>query len=1309
MRIREALQMAAVLLGCREVNLAKPDQQPRSAWKKLSARLAVAFVLVAALCALFHRPVILALIRTIAPRVAAMNHLRLEFAVEGNPLSGLSFTDVRITPVGRTPVNQIRIGSLRAAYSFGNLLRLGSGGFFKNLAAADVTIEVTDLRDEIRHDFSMGMHQILEIPALLPESVDVRNVNVVTHFHDGDFVLRDGNLFLDPNKNGYARVTRLQIPNQEAWKNLDAAATLKNDVLVLRGPSLAEDTVVENLTWDASHFADGRIDASLHGSLFGGTLAMELQNQKNGAHFNTSLRVTAENAALQGLGRVVKSPAPLGGRIAHFDAHVTGDLNTPNSWTGSAQTTIDEPAFGALKAASGTAKLTLENGAVKLDPVELLSRENHALANARGQMPARIEEIPNTALDGSFDINTPDISLLHPALLQGAATAQGNFRLRKRKFSGGITANATEIGSEKFDASQIDISLDVTIPPANDKAQSAFSDELAGHLTAQIQDVRVGHFAFDSARVAAEYKDGWLHLKPLALLRGENTASLRGTLHLPRDFLKIAGTDFNLGFAISAPDAAGFSAESDLTGFKGAIQSSGHLARRDGIFDGQINADCKNLSFGDFNTESLNLAVSVENSVADIHSLALRLNAKNEIAGAGKIGLRAPFDYSGKLHADIPDLAIFTPVLEALGNPKRVAGALTFDWDGGGNVAEMRHSGTVQLKLSEGKYGALQPLAAEIAGKYSPESANIPVLHVVAGKTDTKAHLTLHDTELAVSDILVLQAGVKVLGGGLTMPLDLRTPANRASLIPKDGKIFANLVSEEFDLDALPGMVKQQSPLKGAVKFSLNADGTASNLNANILVRGRNLQAKATPLLAPASLELNCDLKANQLSLNGTLQQPAISPVQIRGVLPFSPLEFFKDGKIDANSPVELSVKMPRTAAPVFAQIAPGIRYIEGAMEIDVRAGGTFARPDFSGAAYFDFPAVRMSDPATPSLNGFRAGLEFVNNDLIVRNFGGELSGGPFNIAGKMHFEKLDAAELDLRLTSQGALLIRNETLTVRADSDIKIAGPFTAAKVTGAIGLTKCSFFRDIDLLPIDLPGRPAPKPSSEIRPGFSLKPPFAGWTFDVAIRSDDPFLIRGNLASGAATADLKLVGTGFAPSLTGSVHLDKFTASLPFSRLTVDHGYLYFSDENPFVPTLDIQGVSSLRDYNIRVYISGTPEKPVTLFMSDPPLPQEQIIALLGTGATAEELTDKSGVLVGRAAMLVFQKFYRKILKQKPSETETFLNRFDLDPSTVDPRTGRQGVSARFKINDNFYITGDADTEGGFRGQLKYLRRYR
>src|SRR5438552_18940627 len=97
---------------------------------------------------------------------------------------------------------------------------------------------------------------------------------------------------------------------------------------------------------------------------------------------------------------------------------------------------------------------------------------------------------------------------------------------------------------------------------------------------------------------------------------------------------------------------------------------------------------------------------------------------------------------------------------------------------------------------------------------------------------------------------------------------------------------------------------------------------------------------------------------------------------------------------------------------------------------------------------------------------------------------------------------------------------------------------------------MTNSHFLKTIDLIPIGLPGRPAPQPPSA-RPEFSFpEPPFRDWKFDVAIKTKDPVVIRGNLATGGAIGDLKLTGTGLRPGLLGTVLLEDVEATLPFSR---------------------------------------------------------------------------------------------------------------------------------------------------------------
>ena len=258
---------------------------------------------------------------------------------------------------------------------------------------------------------------------------------------------------------------------------------------------------------------------------------------------------------------------------------------------------------------------------------------------------------------------------------------------------------------------------------------------------------------------------------------------------------------------------------------------------------------------------------------------------------------------------------------------------------------------------------------------------------------------------------------------------------------------------------------------------------------------------------------------------------------------------------------------------------------------------------------------------------------------------------------------------------------------------------------------MTKSRFFKDIDILPIGLPGRPAPQPPAEPAPISFASPPLRDWTFDVAVKTADPFLIQGNLANGRTVLDLKLAGTGLKPWLDGSVRIEQLMTSLPFSRLEITSGNIYFTAAKPFVPQLDIRGESTIRDYRVNVYISGDASNPQALFTSDPPLPQSEIVALIATGATTQELTGDPNALAGRAGLLVAQKLYRKIFKKnEPSQPkDTLFGNVQFDVGAPDPHSGQQSVQLRMPLGERLVLSGGVDVGGDFRGQLKYLVKFK
>ncbi|MGZ5004836.1 MAG: translocation/assembly module TamB domain-containing protein, partial [Chthoniobacterales bacterium] len=428
--------------------------------------------------------------------------------------------------------------------------------------------------------------------------------------------------------------------------------------------------------------------------------------------------------------------------------------------------------------------------------------------------------------------------------------------------------------------------------------------------------------------------------------------------------------------------------------------------------------------------------------------------------------------------------------------------------------------------------------------------------------------------------------------------------------------------------------------------------------------------------------------------------------------LPLNVGRILDEKKFDENTPITAKVEMPRSSVNFVRQFVPALERVDGDLALNVNVNGTIAKPTLSGSADTKINVARFSNATLPALTNFTARLAFTNDTLNLENFRGDLAGGPFTVTGRITFPKLTQPNLDLQLKADAVLVARNDDLTARADANLRVAGPLTSATVSGNVAITNSQFLKNIDLIPIGLPGRPAPgpKPPADTRDFSFPNPPLRDWKFDVAVKTKDPFMIRGNLANGGAIVDVKLTGTGFQPKIEGSVRLQNVEATLPFSRLEIHQGFIYFNPADPFNPGIDLQGTSLVRDYTVRVYVYGTANEPQAIFNSEPPLPQEEIISLLATGTTREELLSGGNVLAGRAIMLLGQELYRKIFKKgQATQPNSVFDKLQVDVGNVDPRTGQQTATARFRVNEKIQLIGDIGVQGDFRGTVKYLIRFR
>ena len=657
----------------------------------------------------------------------------------------------------------------------------------------------------------------------------------------------------------------------------------------------------------------------------------------------------------------------------------------------------------------------------------------------------------------------------------------------------------------------------------------------------------------------------------------------------------------------------------------------------------------------------------------------------------------------------------------------KLGGALEVHWQAQGNFAKpdqggTQYSGGGTVAAHAVQYNAVGPLEADVRGKYSQQVIDFPVIYVGSNGLEFRSTVALKDQLARIDKISLKEGTTELLAGYVQIPLDLTKLSAPGGPVPDVDKIDVNVASKPLDLEKLLDSVdktaKTRTPLRGNLQLQIDAHGSLSKIVAEVKLAARSVHSTGLPTLRPADADVGIFLKDNRLSLDTSVRQPQINALTIKGNVPVNLQALAASKGLDPNAPVVLSINLPRSDLGFLAGVTKAVRFIQGTAAADVRVGGTFGKPAFAGSVELNIPAVRAENITVPSVHDFEARLAFTNTELRIERFAGEIGGGRLEIGGGAKFLKLSEPVLNISATANNVLAVRDDNVTARVNADLKLVGPLATASVTGYVGLTKSRYLKDIDILPLNTPGKPAPQPPSEADSsapasiGF-YSPPVSNWKLNVAVRTDDPILIRGNLANGTVLVDLHLRGTGAQPLLDGNVNVQNLTATLPFSTLTITDGNVNFTPDQPLNPVLNLNGQSTIRNYLVTVFITGRAHDPKITFSSDPPLAQEQIVSLLATGATTDELAGDSTALAGKATLLVLQDLYRRTFPKKTSAREepksTLADKVSLNVGDTDPNTGKQQVGATFKLTPDLQFIADLGLEGDLEGRLKYLIRFR
>lgn len=477
----------------------------------------------------------------------------------------------------------------------------------------------------------------------------------------------------------------------------------------------------------------------------------------------------------------------------------------------------------------------------------------------------------------------------------------------------------------------------------------------------------------------------------------------------------------------------------------------------------------------------------------------------------------------------------------------------------------------------------------------------------------------------------------------------------------------------------------------------------AAGLDMHVLAEGARLEAQVTTRDARLTLEdgVAVDLDgATVLSLGlsddgvlGTVRTDPAAPLVLEGDLrtavvvdwsqPRAALERLREAPISG---------VARVHAPdvgLLSKWIGDVDHLSGRAHAEVTVAGTLSQPTWTGAAAADDVLLRLAGDV-PAIAAGHARVSLVPGLLKVTECSAQMGYAPVSLTGTVKLPPGGEPVLDLSVHGSNALVVRSPELRLRADVDATVRGTPAALRIGGETRITDALYTRPIRLFG---GGNSSPDRALQL---FALRGGMLSTAqFDLRVRADESIRLETELLAGAASADLRLRGTGAVPLPEGRIDTRSLRVNLPLSSLDVTQGSLIFAPESPFDPRMEALAETRMQGYDLDVHVTGTLFDSGIHVSSNPSLSQEDAIVLLTTGARPEDTAaDRLGATaVSRAGTVLGGALFSLLSGPRDPKADSFFDRVSVEFGKEQSRSGASTIDAEFRLTDRWYLHAERD----------------
>lgn len=1260
-----------------------------------------------------HRPVFQALLERGLQFAADRQGFALQVQVSGNLLTRCSLENLRLVPKPGAPSPLEGLSVRRAAFEY-SPVRLLFRGADRCLSAVDVNgveLRLSAFPKRMQRGDSRALAPdrwlkvLLGLPLFWTERASFSQVNITGADPDNSFTLRGGRLTALPRVSGVLEVESLRLPGGGEPVAIQATTSFTNRRFILKGLRLAPTLELSRFELDASGRSEGVAKLQMEALCGTGRLSAQLEaGPLNWLLHAEASQIKASDLS-HSLGKIAdKLPALVSARV-----DLGGDPNVPKTWSGAVHFRCALPLRSGVSA-SLECGAALENGTLELTTLDGLAPASHFTGSGRVQLPGTWAEFAKVEGEAQLEFESSSLGEWmpppNPARIGGSLQGGAKAKLSRGGVQVDLQLRGDSVQAGSFKTTHGLLEASLAAPLEGLRNPETIAGNAVVSLTRPEYSRGTVSLALDEGACAIAMEGGtarfWnIVLKDKAnVLAGEISVPLSSSAPPLKGSLKLNARDLSLARMQWRGHPAG-----------GALEAVWVGALEKGLPAGRFDASGTALSWGAFSLGKFHAEASLKEGAIELGEGALEWSTSESLRASGTVSLQGGGAYDLKAEAKLPNLERISPLLEQLGWAKsKVSGALEGRWAGTGTLGGESSSGEWSLRIRQAQWEQVKVELLECGGSYVPGALTVDPIRLVTKTTKFSAHVDWRPGALRCEHIALEQWGHPALSGEFVLPL---TFDQQGLHWVEDTQISGQLLAEKLDLTTLLSVNGAPSPVQGSVQFTLSLAGHPGDPTATLRGAATDLRVTQAPRFGSSSMTLEGRYAGGTLRATATAATPLQAPIRMSVSLPI-PLADLFSGKVAFQSlPLQASIQATNLNLAPLLHLWAGLRKISGSASLDLQLKGPVQNPAWQGSLKADCPLLHFASDRLPAVGGLTLAADFSEKEVRLTRLKADLGGGALEIQGAASFTAPGNPTLDFKAKAHEVLVVRNSKLALRLNGDLFLRGPLKHAEISGAVSPTKSRVQRDIEVLPLNALRMEIPKETRTVgKPWFTFrKAPFSDWRFNVDMRTTpgDPVLLRGNRLRGSMDAEVRLEGTGAAPTLHGAYRSSDLTASLPFARIELSRGRIWYTRDHPFQPHVDFSAETEVRNHRIRLYLYGPASAPHISASSEPPEPEPDLLTLIATGTLPGDSNEKSQALANRAASVLFQEFSEKVLPSGERERFSALRRFSLDLGALNNRTGQQETRLTYRFTDNLFMIGEVGTGGDLAGRVRYLLRFR